>query len=134
MRYRPSLDEFMELARTASLVDSLTGLPNHVLFEDRVAQAAAAARRSRERFAVVMLDIDHFKKINDSLGHSTGNEMLRCIADRLNSATRDIDTVARLGSDHFILLLPGVGNSDAAGVIAEKLEAMVILGDGVGGR
>ena len=111
----------VEEIRRAGLVDALTGLPNHVLFEDRVAQAAGVARRNRERFAVMMLDLDHFKKVNDSLGHSVGNEMLKDIASRLTLAARDIDTVARLGSDHFILLLPGVGNSETAGVIAEKL-------------
>ena len=115
----------VEEIRRAGLVDALTTLPNHVLFEDRVAQAAASARRNRERFAVMMLDLDHFKKINDSLGHSMGNEMLRHVAERLTSTARDIDTVARLGSDHFILLLPGVGNSEAAAVIAEKLLAAV---------
>jgi diguanylate cyclase (GGDEF)-like protein len=115
----------VEEIRRAGLVDALTGLPNHVLFEDRVAQAAAVARRNRERFAVMMLDLDHFKKINDSLGHSVGNEMLKDVASRLTLAARDIDTVARLGSDHFILLLPGVGNSETAGVIAEKLLSAV---------
>lgn len=115
----------VEEIRRAGLVDALTGLPNHVLFDDRVTQAAAVARRNRERFAVMMLDLDHFKKINDSLGHSIGNDMLREVASRLMLAARDIDTVARLGSDHFILLLPGVGNSETAGVIAEKLLAAV---------
>jgi len=73
----------------------------------------------------MMLDLDHFKKINDSLGHSMGNELLTHIATLLSHTSRDIDTVARLGSDHFILLLPGVGNSEAAGVIAERLLAEV---------
>ncbi|MEY2448849.1 MAG: hypothetical protein QOH79_2325 [Acidimicrobiaceae bacterium] len=124
----------VEEIRRAGLVDGLTNLPNHVLFEDRVAQAAAVARRNRERFAVMMLDLDHFKKINDSLGHSVGNELLKDIASRLMLASRDIDTVARLGSDHFILLLPGVGNSDTAGVIAEKLLAAVRKPINLGGH
>jgi diguanylate cyclase (GGDEF)-like protein len=124
----------VEEIRRAGLVDALTGLPNHVLFEDRVAQAAAVARRNRERFAVMMLDLDAFKKINDSLGHSIGNEMLKDVASRLMLAARDIDTVARLGSDHFILLLPGVGNSETAGVIAEKLLAAVRKPINLGGH
>ena len=124
----------VEEIRRAGLVDALTGLPNHVLFEDRVAQAAAVARRNRERFAVMMLDLDHFKKINDSLGHSVGNDMLKDVASRLTLAARDIDTVARLGSDHFIMLLPGVGNSDTAGVIAEKLLAAVRKPINLGGH
>ena len=115
----------VEEIRRAGLVDALTGLPNHVLFDDRVAQAASAARRNRERFAVMMLDLDAFKKVNDSLGHSIGNELLKLIAERLQAAARDIDTVARLGSDHFTLLLPGVGNFETAGVLAEKLLATV---------
>ena len=124
----------VEEIRRAGLVDALTGLPNHVLFDDRVAQAAAVARRNRERFAVMMLDLDHFKKVNDSLGHSVGNEMLKDVASRLMLAARDIDTVARLGSDHFILLLPGVGNSETAGVIAEKLLAAVRKPINLGGH
>ena len=124
----------VEEIRRAGLVDALTGLPNHVLFDDRVDQSIAAARRNRERFAVMMLDLDHFKKINDSLGHSVGNEMLEVISDRLVVAARDIDTVARLGSDHFILLLPGVGNSETAGVIAEKLLATVRKPMSLGGH
>jgi diguanylate cyclase (GGDEF)-like protein len=124
----------VEEIRRAGLVDALTGLPNHVLFEDRVAQAAAVARRNRERFAVMMLDLDHFKKINDSLGHSVGNELLQDVASRLMLAARDIDTVARLGSDHFILLLPGVGNSETAGVIAEKLLSAIRKPINLGGH
>jgi diguanylate cyclase (GGDEF)-like protein len=116
------------------LHDALTGLPNHVLFEDRVAQAVTVARRNRERFAVMMLDLDAFKKVNDSLGHSTGNELLKVIGDRLSSSARDIDTVARLGSDHFTLLLPGVGNAETASVIAEKLLGSVRRPIALGGH
>jgi diguanylate cyclase (GGDEF)-like protein len=124
----------VEEIRRAGLVDLLTGLSNHVLFDDRVAQLATVARRNRERFAVMMLDLDQFKKVNDSLGHSTGNEMLKVIADRLVAAARDIDTVARLGSDHFILLLPGVGNTETAAVIAEKLLSVVRRPINLGGH
>jgi diguanylate cyclase (GGDEF)-like protein len=113
--------DLVDEIRRAGLVDALTGLPNHVLFSDRVAQAATAARRNRERFAVMVLDLDAFKKVNDSLGHSQGNELLTRMGERLVGASRDIDTVARLGSDHFTVLLPGVGNLDTCGVIAEKL-------------
>jgi diguanylate cyclase (GGDEF)-like protein len=113
--------DLVDEIRRAGLVDALTGLPNHVLFSDRVAQAATAARRNRERFAVMVLDLDSFKKVNDSLGHSKGNELLTRMGERLVGAARDIDTVARLGSDHFTLLLPGVGDIDTCGVIAEKL-------------
>ena len=108
-----------------ALHDSLTGLANQVLFGDRVSQCAATARRGRERFAVMVLDLDSFKKVNDSLGHSHGNELLRLVGDRLVGAAREIDTIARLGADHFTLLLPGVGNPDAAAVMAENLLAAV---------
>ena len=108
-----------------ALHDSLTGLANQVLFADRVTQCAATARRSRERFAVMVLDLDSFKKVNDSLGHSHGNELLRLVADRLVGAAREIDTVARLGADHFTLLLPGVGNPDSAAVMTENLLSAV---------
>jgi diguanylate cyclase (GGDEF)-like protein len=111
----------VEEIRRQALHDSLTGLANQLLFEDRVAQASTAARRLRERFAVVVLDLDAFKKVNDSLGHSLGNELLRQVADRLLLAVREVDTVARLGSDHFTLLLPGIGSPETASVMSEKL-------------
>src|SRR5439155_23535931 len=87
-----------------------------------------------ERSAVRVVDLDHFKETDDSVGHSIGNDMLRQAATRLTSTAREIDTVARLGSDHFILLLPGVGNSEAATVIAEKLLAAVRRPMNLGGH
>ena len=114
--------------------DPLTGLANQVLFEDRVSQAIATARRNRERFAVMVLDLDAFKKINDSLGHSQGNELLRLMADRLAGSIRDIDTVARLGSDHFTLLLPGIGDADQAALMCEKLLGVVRRPVSLGGH
>ncbi|MEY2590951.1 MAG: hypothetical protein QOJ67_2935 [Acidimicrobiaceae bacterium] len=104
-----------------ALHDPLTGLANHLLFEDRVSQALTTARRARERLAVFMLDIDAFKKVNDSLGHPSGNELLRLLGDRLAGAVREVDTVGRLGGDHFTILMPGVGTAEIAGVMAEKL-------------
>jgi diguanylate cyclase (GGDEF)-like protein len=124
----------VEEIRKQSINDSLTGLANHLLFEDRVSQAATAAWRSRERFAVVVLDLDAFKRVNDSLGHGTGNELLRVIGERLTDAVRDVDTVARLGSDHFTILLPGVGTPQSAGVMAEKLLDGVRLPISLGGQ
>jgi diguanylate cyclase (GGDEF)-like protein len=114
--------------------DPLTGLANQVLFEDRVSQAIATSRRNRERFAVMVLDLDAFKKINDSLGHSQGNELLRLMADRLAGSIRDIDTVARLGSDHFTLLLPGIGDADQAAVMCEKLLGVIRRPVSLGGH
>lgn len=105
--------------------DRLTGLPNKVLFDDRVQQAIAGARRSHGRFAVVALDLDAFRKVNDSLGHDVGDELLRIIGTRLCEAVRAGDTVARLSSDVFVLLLAEVGTAEAAGVLVEKLLAAV---------
>jgi diguanylate cyclase (GGDEF)-like protein len=124
----------VEQIQHQALHDSLTGLPNQVLFEDRVSQLATSSYRSHERFAVVMLDIDHFKKVNDSLGHSHGNDLLKLMADRLVGAVREIDTVARLGSDHFTLLLPGIGDADSVAVLAETLLATVRRPVALGGH
>jgi diguanylate cyclase (GGDEF)-like protein len=105
--------------------DTLTGLPNKVLFDDRVAQAIAVAQRSRGRFAVVVLDLDAFRKVNDSLGHGVGDELLSIVADRLSATVRAGDTVARLSADVFVLLLAEVGTAETAGVLTEKLLAAV---------
>ncbi|MBA2281878.1 MAG: EAL domain-containing protein [Acidimicrobiia bacterium] len=106
-----------------SVHDTLTGLPNKVLFDDRVDQAIANAARGRGRFAVVALDLDAFGKVNDSLGHAVGDELLTIVADRLSGAVRAGDTVARLSADVFVLLLADVGTAETAGVITEKLLA-----------
>lgn len=99
--------------------DSLTNLPNRVLFADRVTQATADGRV--RRFAVVVLDLDAFRKVNDSMGHSAGDELLREVAQRLQAAVRPGDTVARLSSDMFVLILPQVDSAELAGVLTEKL-------------
>jgi diguanylate cyclase (GGDEF)-like protein len=111
----------VEEIRRQAIYDPLTGLANQTLFEDRVAQAAAASWRTRERFVVLMVDLDAFKRVNDSLGHSSGNALLRVIGERLVKSVREVDTVARLGSDHFTILLPGIATPQTAGVMAEKL-------------
>jgi diguanylate cyclase (GGDEF)-like protein len=102
------------------LHDSLTGLPNRVLFQDRLHAAVANARRASHTLAVLLLDLDRFKPINDTFGHSSGDEMLRHLADALASVLRDADTVARIGGDEFAVLLI---DSDEAGasLVAEKL-------------
>jgi diguanylate cyclase (GGDEF)-like protein/PAS domain S-box-containing protein len=88
--------------------DPLTGLPNRLLFYDRFSQILAHARRNHEHFAVIMLDLDKFKEINDRFGHGTGDQLLRAVAERLTSQMREGDTVARFGGDEFLLLLPGM--------------------------
>src|ERR1700690_1789446 len=88
--------------------DALTELPNRALLQDRLANALASGRRRKEKVAVLFLDLDRFKVINDSLGHSFGDLLLRKVADRLKSQVREQDTVARVGGDEFLVVLTGV--------------------------
>ena len=109
-----------ELERMA-LHDALTGLPNRVLLNDRIAQAVNAARRSGEAMAVLLLDLDRFKEVNDALGHLVGDRLLQLIGPRLRRPLREADTVARLGGDEFAILLPGPTDVPAACGIAERI-------------
>ena len=101
--------------------DALTGLPNRILLNDRITSELAHARRQQTNTALLFLDLDRFKIINDSLGHAVGDQLLRVIARRLNNCVRDEDTVARLGGDEFMVLLPRIGGSADAGRIAKKI-------------
>ena len=101
--------------------DSLTGLPNRPLFIDRLFIALNMAERHRTRLAVFFCDIDRFKEINDSLGHSVGDELLRVVAERIRSSVRSEDTVARFGGDEFTLILQKVERVDDAVKIAQKI-------------
>lgn len=103
--------------------DPLTGLPNRALLAERSREAIETAQRSRTPLAVIFLDLDHFKHINDSLGHRVGDALLVAIANRLRTLVRDNDTVCRLGGDEFILLLRGAGAKGAARVADKLLEA-----------
>ncbi len=100
--------------------DQLTGLPNRSLLNERFNYALSLAKRSGESMAVMFLDLDHFKNINDTLGHSVGDRFLMEVATRLNGTIRDEDTVSRLGGDEFILIFPGT-DADAAAIVASKL-------------
>ncbi len=102
--------------------DSLTGLPNRRLLEDRVRQCLVAAERDRTTVALFFVDIDHFKRVNDSLGHSAGDELLCSVAERLGSVVRKVDSLGRLGGDEFIVLLPGIDAGDAADVARRMIE------------
>jgi two-component system CheB/CheR fusion protein len=101
--------------------DALTGLPNRALLRDRCQLALNSARRNRSRLAMMFIDLDHFKDINDSLGHEAGDSVLVMVAERLRVALRDTDTVCRQSGDEFIVLLPGVRDANDAVHLAEKL-------------
>jgi diguanylate cyclase (GGDEF)-like protein/PAS domain S-box-containing protein len=101
--------------------DNLTGLPNRVLFNDRLGQAISLAKRDSHQFALLYLDLDRFKLVNDSLGHHAGDELLKCAADRIRQLVRESDTVARIGGDEFAVILRDIGGREAVAVIAEKI-------------
>ena len=107
--------------------DPLTSLPNRVLLEDRVKQALAVARREQHRIALVFLDLDHFKTINDSLGHHCGDRILAEVGKRLKRSVREVDTVARLSGDEFVVVLTGLQESAQAAAISQKLLAELAL-------
>jgi diguanylate cyclase (GGDEF)-like protein len=101
--------------------DFLTGLPNRFLLTDRFSIAAAQAHRKDAKMALLLLDLDKFKSVNDALGHSVGDKLLQAIGERLSGIIRSSDTVARLGGDEFLLLLPEIVNLDDAEKIAKKI-------------
>ena len=106
--------------------DALTGLPNRVLLADRAGQAIRTAARSRGSLALLLLDLDRFKLVNDSLGHAAGDALLRAVAERLSGTLRRDDTLARLGGDEFVLLWNGLKTSEDAATLAQR--ALGILG------
>lgn len=100
--------------------DSLTGLPNRNLLHERIESAAAQLDRDRG-FALLCLDLDNFKQVNDTLGHTIGDELLRSVAQRLQACLREADTVARLGGDEFAIVQPGVSGPEQAAILAERI-------------
>jgi diguanylate cyclase (GGDEF)-like protein len=104
-----------------ALHDALTGLPNRELFRDRIEHAIRLARRSEELAIVMLMDLDHFKEINDTLGHHHGDRLLEEVARRLEDSLRDSDTVARLGGDEFGVLLPRIARAGDAAIVAQQI-------------
>jgi len=101
--------------------DDLTGLPNRNLLRDRLDHAIAQASRDKTKLAVLLLDLDQFKRVNDGLGHNVGDILIQRVAARMNESVRDSDTVARLGGDEFMILSPGLRSERAAAALAQKL-------------
>ena len=101
--------------------DVLTGLPNRILLRDRFEHALAVAERARSRVAMLFLDLDNFKRVNDTLGHAAGDQLLQQVVTRLSECTRDSDTISRQGGDEFILLLNDIPDQDAVERIASKI-------------
>lgn len=110
-----------EGSRNAALHDSLTGLPNRVLFMDRLQHGIAQATRHRWILAVMFIDLDHFKTINDTYGHQAGDSVLHTVATRLRHNTRDADTVSRYGGDEFLYLLNQIHTENDISMIAAKI-------------
>jgi diguanylate cyclase (GGDEF)-like protein/PAS domain S-box-containing protein len=110
----------LEMSRVAQH-DVLTNLPNRALFNDRLSQAISLAERQSKQLAVLFVDLDQFKRINDSLGHSVGDRLLRSVARRLVACVRRTDTVSRLGGDEFLILLSQIEHSEDAAITARKI-------------
>lgn len=107
--------------------DALTGLPNRTLLNDHLDLTIAVAKRSKTQLAILFLDLDRFKIVNDSLGHYAGDLLLKIVSERLTSCVRETDTVARLGGDEFVILLNGIHEpNDAAGVAQKVVEAIAV--------
>jgi diguanylate cyclase (GGDEF)-like protein len=119
------LFEAEQLLRRRSLYDSLTELPNRDLFFDRLDQACANALRYQIPFTVLMMDLDHFKEVNDTLGHAAGDEVLQQVGKRLMGVCRQSDTFSRLAGDEFAAICLGIHDTETAMIVAEKILAIV---------
>ena len=126
-RYTEMLENANARLRHAATHDALTGLPNRVLLADRLRQATQRAARHQGRFAVLVVDLDRFKAINDSLGHIAGDELLQEVAQRLSRLLRKEDSLARLGGDEFVMLIHEVSSPQDAEDVARKVLSQVAL-------
>jgi diguanylate cyclase (GGDEF)-like protein len=135
-KYRDITDRKVAEERVQFLAyyDALTGLPNRTLLRDRLASAVASARRRKEKVALLFLDLDRFKLINDSLGHTCGDLLLQHVAERLKKLARAQDTVARLGGDEFLLILTGAKDVADAAVAAARVVKSMTAGFAIQGH
>ncbi len=122
---KQKLEEQTELLHRQTNYDTLTNLPNRNLFADRLAQSISRAKRHRERFALFVIDLDHFKKINDSLGHDVGDQVIEIVARRLRAALREEDTLARLGGDEFTVIIEGFETLKNVSLLAQKIVTII---------
>jgi diguanylate cyclase (GGDEF)-like protein/PAS domain S-box-containing protein len=113
--------------------DSLTGLPNRLLFSDRLSQAIGIARRNASQCALLYLDLDKFKPVNDSLGHDSGDQLLKVVAERIREQVRESDTVARVGGDEFTVILHDISSPQNAAAVAQKIIAALAAPFRLGG-
>ncbi|MCC6474930.1 MAG: diguanylate cyclase [Burkholderiales bacterium] len=117
-----------EEIRRLAYHDALTGLPNRMLFYDRLGQVLGQAKRAQSGFALLYMDLDGFKAVNDSLGHDAGDELLKAAAGRIRQRLRQTDTVARIGGDEFLVILPGIDDREDIAKIAVEIGAALSAG------
>ncbi|MCP4266685.1 MAG: EAL domain-containing protein [Candidatus Brocadiaceae bacterium] len=120
-KHKTTVKEQAEQLEEKAFFDALTKLPNRSLFFDRLDLSIEQSKRNNEELAIVFLDLDRFKYINDTLGHAVGDQLLQDVAKRLSDCARKSDTVARLGGDEFTLILPDISESRGAAIVAQKI-------------
>lgn len=123
-----------ELHRIMAQHDSLTGLPNRALFADRLQQALSYSKRHQRVLAVMLLDLDKFKPVNDHYGHAIGDELLQQVAQRLLTCVRSSDTVARIGGDEFVILLHQIDDISLANIVSEKIQQALTRSFSIAGQ
>lgn len=121
VRYASARRVFRNQLSEMARIDILTGLPNRSVFQEVLAKAVAQSKRSGHLVAMTLLDLDHFKQVNDTMGHPAGDQLLKKAADRLSSVVRETDTLVRLGGDEFAVIAANLNDAQGAGILAQKL-------------